>query len=217
MAITRSHTTGKFRVTVGTPASGNFGANPAVGQLIVVAFWGVSNLAWQPQDCTDNQGNRYSLAAVSTVATRTCAIWWTIAGANAGTFTVSIASSVAGNLSGAGCATSFATDGTGLWRLDKRASATGSSTTPATGSTATLTVADEVVVAAMGAIANQASIAVESVSPAWTEEAEELSFTTYMAGEMDSRVVSATTAQSCSWTLASTAGWVCAVVTFRDA
>jgi len=218
MAITREQTTGKFRISASTPAQGTFGTNPTEGELIVVGFWGYSGPNFQPQDCTDNQGNRYSLAAVSAAATRTLAVWWTIAGPSSGPFQVSITSAVAGAFSGAGCATSFSTDGTGLWRPDERVSATGNSTTPATGNTGTLDEAGELVIAMVGSITvDQPSIAVESVSPSWTVEAEELSWLTYLPGEMNSRIVSSTTAQSCSWTLGTSASWGCLVCTFKDA
>lgn len=215
MAIARSQTTGKFRVSNGTTITGTFGTAPSVGDLVVVGFWGYNNVYYGPGNCTDNQGNVYSLVARS-VGNAVCAVWWTVVKATNTSFQVTITASPSATMWGAGCATSWtSTVGWGLF--DVRAINNGNSTTPSTGTTATLAVADEVVVALVAAIsANQASITVESVSPAWVEEAEELSWTTYIPGEMVSRVVSATTAQSSSWTLATSNLWMSTIATFRE-
>jgi hypothetical protein len=215
MAITRTQTTGKFRISSSTPASGSFGGLPTEGDLIVVVFWGSSNPRWRPQDCTDNQGNTYSLAyTAQDGGILDTAIWWCVTGPTSGTFTVSLDSAVVGNYSGAGAALSFSSTATGFWRPDARAFASGTSTSPATGNTGTLDAAEEVVVAAVGVRAGQASITVESVSPAWTEEAEELNFVAYVPGEVNYRISAATTAQSCSWTLASSGVWTAIICTF---
>lgn len=219
MAITRSQTTGKFRVSAGASATGTFGAAPSVGDLVIVGFWGYAGPLWGPIDCTDNQGTRYALIARSvTNGNVTAAAWLGVVKASSGSFQVTVAAAPnqSSVLYGAGCATSWTTDA--AWAIfDEVARNTGSSTAPSTGSTATLATADELVVAVLAAGGtDQASITVESVSPAWTEEAEELSYATYIPGEMDSRIVNATTAQSCSWTLASSASWSCVVVTVRE-
>lgn len=216
MAIARSQTTTKFRVSNGASASGTFGTAPSVGDLVIVGFWGYLAPLFGAINCTDNQGNRYQQISRSPTSGNVVgAIWMTVVKATGATFTVTV-TPPAGNMYGAGCATSWTT--TEAWGIfDERATNSGSSTAPSTGTSATLDTADEVVVAIVGAGgANQASITVESVSPAWVEEAEELSWTTYVPGEMVSRVVSATTGQSCSWTLASSTTWTATVATVRE-
>jgi len=215
--ITRSQTTGKFRVSNTTPASGTFGTAPSVGDLVVVGFWGYLLPYWGPEQCTDNQGNRYSLVARTAIGVNAIgSIWMTVVKNTGATFTVSLTKPGGGNFYGAGCATSFTSD-VGWAIHDEVSTGTGTSTSPSTGSTATTAVDDELVVAIVTSITtNQASITVESVSPAWTEEAEELSWSSYTPGEMVSRNVASAGAQSCSWTLASSAQWAAAIATFRE-
>jgi hypothetical protein len=218
MAITKQQTTTKFRVTNSSPATGTFVSPPVEGELITVAFWGWSQPRWMPQDVTDNQGNSYSLAAVAqnNSGSSHTAIWWAVSGPVTGSFIITINPEEKGNFYGAGCATSWSSTLGNTWRPDARARATGSSTTPAPGTTGTLDVADQVVIAAFSITTTQASITVGVVSPVLTEDAEELSFATYVPGEANSRIVAATTAQSPSWTCASSGQWAAVVCTFAE-
>lgn len=218
MAITPSQVTGKFRVSGGASMAGSFGSLPAEGELVVVVGWGSNSNAWEAQDCVDNQGNTYSLVAVSRRGTVDLAMWWCVSGPTSGTFTVTLNPRATGSFNGAGAAMSYASDASTVWRPDAIArNNQASGTAVSTGNTATLDVADQVVVAACAIMTNdQGSIAVESVSPAWTQEAEELSFATYCPGEVDSRIVAATTAQSCSWTIDVASQSCSMVVTFTD-
>jgi len=220
MAITRSQTTGKFRVSNGSSLGAAFGGAVSVGDLLIVGAWGyitsIDTPDWLPGDCTDTENNVYVLASVSPFSVGlSCAVWFAIA-KTAATPTVTINPTGAANFWGVGCATSFVSDG--AWGVtDQRVRASGNSSTPATGNTGTTEAADELIIAMLATEGvNQASITVESVSPAWTEEAEELSWTNYIPGEMDSRIVSAAGAQSCSWTIASAADWSASVTTFRE-
>jgi hypothetical protein len=215
--IAASQTTGKFRVSGGASSAGSFGTAPQAGDLIVVRFWGYPGPLWAPNHCTDNQGNTYSLAQVTpdTVFNGVnVAVWYAVSRATSGTVTVTVATGAVGGMSyGAGCATSYT--GSDVWRFDEAAQATGSSAAPATGSTGTLVDATSVSIATLGTSGtDQASITVETVSPAWTQDAEELSWASYIPGETDSRVLASTAAQSCSWTLSTSTPWACGVVTF---
>lgn len=208
MAITRGVTTGK--VQTGTLT---FPSLPTVGDLIVVEFvnWnggGVSNA------CTDNQGNVYKMAVRVGPNSLTRSIIYyaeNIRLMGGGTFTITIDAETTSFC--LACATAYH-GFTGYNLLDKVSSATGSSTTPSTGSTAATAQADTLAVAMLGVGGAIASITVESVSPAWNQDCEELSFS-IIPGEGDSRILSSTGAQSCSWTLASSQPWVATIATFR--
>jgi hypothetical protein len=99
--------------------------------------------------------------------------------------------------------------------VDKSSSASGTSSAPATGVTAALTAAETFQVAVHAIAAAQASITVGVVSPAWTQEYEELPFT-FSAGEADSRITTSSvgTTPSASWTDTASAVWAAVLVAF---
>jgi hypothetical protein len=106
--------------------------------------------------------------------------------------------------------------GTGL-SVDQTVGQSATSAAPSTGTTAALT-GSEVIVAAVHAIgANQGSITVQVVSPTWTEEFENLSYSTTIAGEGDTRIVTgaAGTTQTGSWTDTASATWGAALAAFK--
>src|SRR5262245_51415381 len=193
-----------------------FATPPTVGNAIVV----IANV-WRSgtqtvTGCTDNYGNAYTqvtqvnnLAPVST-------IWYcpslTATGAN---FEVRL-HGTASNMYWVAVAIEISGVGTGLV-VDQTATATGNAPTqPSTGVTAALA-ANDVLLAATFAIEQpQASIAVVSATPAWTQEFEELPFT-HIAGEGDSRILTAGsgTTQSCSWTIPSLAKWASSIAAFK--
>jgi hypothetical protein len=216
MAITKMQTTGKFRIQNSSPAVGTFVSPPVAGQLIVLAFWGWNAPRWEPQDVTDNQGNTYSLVASAQASSVHVSIWWTVAGYVSGSFQITVNPAVLGNFYGAGCATSWSSSLGNAWRPDARSTATGTSTTPAPGTTAALDVNDEVVIATFCIGATQASITVGVVAPVLTEDAEELSFANFVPGEANSRIVSDGAAQAPTWTCATSSTWAAVCCTFAE-
>jgi len=186
-----------------------FASPPAVGNAIVV---GVLSYGQDATGCTDNYGNTYSLAVSRFGVTPRLAVYYcskvTTSGAS---FTVT---PTWGSTDYLAIAIEISGVGSGLV-VDKTASNTGGGTTPSTGTTAALT-ANNVLLVALHAIANtQTSITVESVSPAWTEEAEFLPFSD-VPGEIDTRILTSGlgTTASCSWTDTGFGSWNAAIVGF---
>lgn len=194
----------------------SFPSLPTPGNLILVeceAWNGNDNGDWSVGDCTDNQGSgNYPLAVKSPKngAARSAIFYLGKVVGSSGTFTITVNPAPHGG----SYIVASASEWSGEHTVDQTASNSGSSTTPSTGTTGTTTAATEIVAACMSITAGQASITVDSVSPAWTEEFEELSFA-YEPGEADSRVVTSTGTQSCGWTCASSAAWTACIATFK--
>lgn len=218
---TRVQSTGKGRVQSGASATLTFGSLPEVGNLILVMVEGFTQVGngWDAGDVTDNQGHTYALAITRSHSNSNpcAAIYYTVVATSSGTFTITL-NQTAGSDWTAGSAVEYAADTS--WDsgscLTQSAGATGTGTAIATGSTAGSAAADEVAVAVCGIGATQASITVESVSPAWVEEHEELSWTQYVPGEGNTRVLTGSGTQSASWTAASSGNWAAVVATFQQ-
>lgn len=213
---TRVQSTGKIRVSNGPSVSGSFASLPAVGSLVLVGVQGYLSY-WQAGDVTDNQGNTYTVAVAKALSSAHCAIFYTVVTASAGTFTITIDPANTGNTWIVGSAVEYS----GTWNsatcLDvAQTSSSGSGTSLTTGTTLQTSRANELVAAICGITINQVSITVESVSPAWTEEHEELSWTNYVPGEFNTRLISVRVAQSCSWTDTVSTPWSGAIATFRE-
>jgi hypothetical protein len=100
--------------------------------------------------------------------------------------------------------------------LDRLRVANGTSTAPSAGPTHPTITAEELVLGLMGCEANQASITVATTVPAWTPIMEELSFSSHIPGEADQKLVAAIDAYTAAWTLASSAAWLAAVLTYAE-
>lgn len=81
-----------------------------------------------------------------------------------------------------------------------------------TGSTAQ---ADEFVVMAVTTVSDPTTITVQSASPAFTEDTEQLDGSTHQAGEIDYRVVSAVGAQTGGWDFVGSNTYSAAIGTFK--
>lgn len=185
--------------------SGTFGSTPAAGNLIVICVggWNGAGFDMPTGGVTDNKGNSYGRAiqaALEPGGAGRCAIFYAYNIASSATFTPVVnPTGASGNYftwSATEVAGAMTTD-----PLDKTASSTSSTTTATTGTTATLSQAAEIVFAVMNVANAHSFITVESVSPSWTELYEELDNNNHWPTEADQRIVAATTAQSCSWTI----------------
>ena len=201
-------TTAKLSCNGGTSMAQAFPGATTVGNLLVVEVWAFGNIDWAPGDVTDSENNQYALA---TGTTGKPAIWYATA-TTTGTPTVTVDPLNQGSWFAQGSAQEYSASGA---ILDRAVTNNGSSTTPSTGTSAATTVNDALIIAVMDISSNQASITVDAVSPAFTERAETLS-NAIMAGECDSRVVSAGGTQACSWTCATTGTWRACLAAFRN-
>jgi len=198
----------------GTTLTIPFSTPPSVGNAIVVPVVGrATTINFPPTACTDNYGNTYLLATtqVQTIgADCGAAIYYCNAVQTTGaSFTVTIPNLYA--MVGCGIEVNNAL----ILDQIKTAISGATSTTPATGATAPLMAAEEFVVAAYQGNSSQASIIVESVSPAWIEAYETLSG--FGPGEAVTRILTnaSGTTTSASWTLASAESWVAILATFK--
>ena len=189
-----------------------FASPPTVGHGIVVCAneWRNTGLAL-PNACTDNFGNTYTrvIAQTSTAQATTTIFFCSAITATGASFTVTPSSTVAGDWSAKAieCSAGIVVDQfTGSFGTVP--------TQPNTGSTAALTGVDVLQVACHAILNSQSAIAVVSATPTWTQEFEELP-SSFIAGEADTRSVSAATGTtpSCSWT--DTVGvWAAVIVVF---
>ncbi len=216
MAIVRVQSTGKVRKTPadGSPVNLTFPGNVTAGNLIVVeiAEWKNNNNP-VASISTDSLGNSYvneaSLRSITSSNSRALIIYaYNIAG---GACTVPI--TVSGQYTTA-CATEFS-GFTADDPLDVGATKVGNSTTPNVGPTAAAFDPDSLVCAVFGVSATMASITVDAVVPAFTQEFEELSFS-FEPGEGVSRIVSAAGTESCSWTNGTSGNWAASIAVFSE-
>jgi hypothetical protein len=193
----------------------SFDSLPSAGRAVVVACFGyLSSIDFGTGSVTDNQGNTYTRRTSATIGTAAqLAIYDCLSiGSPSGTFTVSIDGGSAGTLKIIAVILEVA----GLSTFEGQNTATGSSTAPSV--TRTVAAASAFQVSAAMAAANQESIVVGVLSPTWTEEAEQLSYSSYMAGEIDSRVADIGTGDfTAAWTLATSASWAAGVAVYTAA
>lgn len=217
MALARVQATARgnhgFAASFTFPA---FAAPPTVGNALIlfVCNWSASPAI---ATITDNRGNTYVQAddITNTIGAR---IWYCAKIVATGSpFTITASYVGAGLNYATSCAIEVSGVGTGLL-IDQLAHATGgvgSGFTVATGSTPALT-GPENFLAALTASRGVGATTVETVSPAWTQEFEDLTTST-CPGEGDTRVVTGTagTTTSASWTIATQNSWAATVVAFR--
>jgi hypothetical protein len=197
-----------------TSSSCSFTALPSTGDFILIQGqrWATAGTV---TDCSDNQGNTYAVAVQSPLAAGVISAFICYAtniGTPSGTFTVTVSS---GNTSywnlkatsWSGMATSSA--------LDVTAMDAGSGTTASSGATGALAQSNNLVAASVGLAATQTSITVESLSPAWTEQFEELDANLTLAGEADTRVISSSSAQTANWTTSTSHVWSAVIAVFK--
>lgn len=193
----------------------SFGSLPSTGNAVIVAFQGYqSGITLSSNAVTDNQGNTYTRATAWVqssdygVGIYHCL---NVTGST-GTFTVTLTGGGTGVCQGILTVLEFS----GLSSFDGAAS-TGSGLGSPTVTYAVVG-SGAVQVGACLANASQSSITVDTLSPAWTEEAEQLSVS-YMPGEIDSRIADIGSGNfTAAWTPSSAAAvWAAAVAVYSAA
>jgi hypothetical protein len=218
MALTRVQGTGRVSVGSGTSIALTFATPPAAGSgiIVLVSNYSGSGVAPPTTGCTDNRGHGAYPQAIQ----RGAGLFWAtihylpVVVTSAAPFTITVAAANSGAWEAT--AIEVAGVGTGL-AVDQVAGQSGTSPAVSTGPTAALAAA-AVVVAAVHAIGgNQSSIVVQTVSPAWTEEFENLNYSATIAGEGDMRIVTgaAGTTQTCSWTDTGSFAYAAALAAFK--
>lgn len=217
MAVpTRVQTTPQVRASSSTTVSVTFSAPPTVGNAVAVALIMYNASGTGTLTAVDNRGNTYSVALHRYNGQNAAAVLYCSKITTTGTpFTVTVTCTATCYFEAVAIEVNNIV--TGLI-VDKTNSTTGVSTTPATGSTAAITGTDVFVVSATSVGINLASITVQVVVPAWTQELENLSYSASVAGEADSRSLTgvASSTQSCAWTLNTSGAWSAIIVVFRD-
>jgi len=192
----------------------SFDTLPSAGSAVIVLFQAYqAGLTLAANAVADNQSNTYTRAASHVQATDYgVAVYHCLSiGSPSGTFTVTLTAGGTGVCQGILTIIEF----TEVAALEG-ATATGSGSGAPT-VTRTVAAAAALQVAICGTVANQSSLTVNTLSPAWTEEAEQLS-SSYVPGESDSRVASIGTGDfTASWTPTSENVWFAAVAVYTDA
>lgn len=189
-----------------------FTGTPVVGNFIVVAI--MLNLAGGVTVSTvaDNKGNSYTKAkaqAFGVASADDLEIWYAVAATSTATFTVTVTPTGTAAISVAIHEYSRVRTTT---PLDKTASASGTSTAADSGATATLTVADELVFAAVGTAG-----AVPTITTGGSYNLRETpSIVAVLALGTEDEIVTATTAVHGTFTLAPSSLWGAIVATFIE-
>ncbi len=159
---------------------------------------------------TDSKGNTWT-KALELDATVLVSLWYTanIIGGSAHTFTVAYDDSVGDAVS---CIVQEFSGIATASPLDKTVVATGTSAAPNSGATAATTQADELVIGFAGYFGTNVLAAAGS---GYGDLAQ--SNQTNANGAMESKLVSATGAQTAAFTLASSRDWACICATFKTA
>lgn len=205
------------RVSAGGTASVSltFVTPPAVGSAIVVmaAIYHTPNTG---TICVDNRGNTY----VNALGPGTSPAMWycPIVTASGAPFTVtlSVFSIPPGYFEAA--AIEFSGVGSTGLVIDKKSYTPGvSGTLLSSGVTVALTANEVILAAACNINTNQTSLVVQSASPVWTQEFENLNYSASIAGEGNTRIITGATGttQECSWTASVSGTWGAAIVAFK--
>jgi hypothetical protein len=215
MALTRVRGTGKVESDSGAIFALTFATPPAIGNAVVVLVTAFSGTPGGFLGCVDNRGNSYTLAIAQPNATfpEVAVYYCPVITGSAAPFTVTVTG--AGTKFWVASAVEVGGVGTGL-TVDRAIGQVTVAQPTTTGPTAPLTtIADAFLVAVLSINGAEASIVVESVTPAWTEEHEELNFA-HAVGEADTRVVPAAAGMTpaCTWAVATGRNYAAALVAF---
>lgn len=215
--LTRVQATGKVTADSALAVALTFATPPTVGNAVVVPL-SLYNTVTVPASCVDNRGNTYTLAKLDAALSpaRAAIYYCPKITTSAAPFTITVTWSATGYFA----ATAIEVGGVGAGLVLDQTATSGatSGTTLTTGTTPALTAAEALLVAVCGINAAAAAIAVESVSPVWTQELEELSFS-HAVGEADSRIVTGGLGApaSCSWTRPAGANaWTAVLAAFKS-
>lgn len=201
--------------TSGSAVTGTLGAVTA-GQLVVLTISDDSAGAVSITGVTDNLGNTYQKVPITQGTTSvllnasSTQMWYAVI-TNAGTLS---AITVAWNTAATGrvtVAASYFNGFVGTPTIDKFIGATGTSTAPSSGATATTTDANEVVVTGYGHASTTSAFTAGS---GYTNQATQ-NVANAAVGQA-SKIVSATAAMTGTATIAASRAWGIIVVTFKD-
>jgi hypothetical protein len=183
-----------------------FGSTPGAGNFIGVCSWAYSGTAlpgYGAGSCTDNKGNSYSRSINQESQSGSdrfgAAIYAALNIASSATFTVTMDLTATSAhlhlvcLEFSGVETSAA--------LDKTAVGTTTGGSPTSGNSGTLAQADELVLV-VGCFATGDPTTAIAAEAGYTQVAEEPDDGASQAGEADYKIVAATTAEECTWTVA---------------
>ncbi len=201
--------------------SGSFSALPAAGNFIGVGVSVFSGSADLPTGCvTDNQGNgsypRAVRGPVHAINTVSGIFYAENIGSPSGTFTITVDPSGTGNLIEFGAAefSNMATSAS----LDKTQTNEGDSSTPTSGTTATTTQADELVLAVL-ATGNSSSALGIDLPSGFTNITINQDEASTVGHSFDYKIVSATGTQLADWgsVVVSNDPWSGCIATFKAA
>ncbi len=205
--------------TLDSTLSVSFSSRPRSGNAIILYVWGwdnINSVDFTTSSVTDNQGNTWIRATQGTRTaggTRPAIFYAYNINEPSGTFTITVAPTIGGTRALVGAAVEYSGVLATSDPLDAVAPAnTGTSTAPTTGTTAVTSQANELAAASMvisvdGAITSPSG---------YTARVTETDNTNWLAGEGDDKILSATGAQSASWTTNSGA-WSASLATFKAA
>lgn len=191
-----------------------FSSPPTVGNGIIIPVLGFTSIGLAGGSFADNHGNTYALAVSNFTSSISVAIFYCRQiEATGSPFTMTF--TIPGGAWVVSAPLEIGGVGEGLL-IDRTTSATGSSTTPATGNLAALTKDSVMLVGCCAAGGNLTSVTVESLSPAWVQAFEHLSFA-QQPGEADTRILSSGalgTTPAGNWTIDPTRIWSAAIAAF---
>jgi hypothetical protein len=204
---------------VGSTASKSFAALPAVGSIITVRVTGWNASNYTATVPTDNQGNTYTQRATQANANSRTRVYLydCVVATSSGTFTVQL-----NNVQSSGnyiAWTAVEHSGAHATPFDVAATGTGANlATSTSATTATTSQADELVVVVIGS-ANNISENYSDPPSGYTSRSVHQNSATVIGHQSSDTIVSATGAQSVTWThAANTAGGsCCAIVTYKAA
>jgi hypothetical protein len=218
MALTRVQATPKANGGAVSSLAVTFGTQPVVGNGIAVTLLCGQGTPPPASSVTDNRGNTYLLAltqGLPTVQTALAVYYCPKITATGTPFTITAA--FGGGRDAVLLAVEVGGLGANSLAVDQTAGAGGTSAAPATGATAALTADEVFLVSALSTNNYAGAYNVESVSPAWTEEVEHVTFSA-QSGEVDTRIRTGVvgTTQSCSWVAAGgSVLWGAGLVAFK--
>jgi len=191
-----------------------FSTLPTVGNSIVVPIVAWGGTGFNPSGCTDNRGNTYQQAVISTNFNIKAVVYYCSKVINStAPFTITVTPLTSTYMTGS------AIEFSGELAIDQISSGISPSpdAVPTSGATPPLTVAESLLIAAVGCNTSKGSIIAEVLTPIWTQELEELS-NTHAVGETNSRIITNAVGATPSgkWTLSAGDSWAAAIAAFKS-
>lgn len=192
--------------------STNFAGSVTVGDVIVVTVVDDAGISEPGMTVTDTGGNTYTRAADTLAANSgTHTVWYTRVTTGGGTFKVTV-TNAGGAFAQLTCVAQEFGGFTGTATFDKVSAYTsGTSVSPLSGTSGTLTSAAELVV---GSVAYYGVATTNALGTGYTNLGA--LNTTNAASGQESKVVAATTAVTAGFTIGASREWTAYVLTFRD-